>query len=686
MSDAIAQPMASAALSPPPGSALLRWLSLCWSPLSSTPASLFSSSACSFHSLHAAAAESLQDVQRRHPLLSALLVLALALAALAWLLPDVRADMASLVWGAKGKKKRTAQDAALGSSSVSSSSSSSESLLSPLRSPHSSSSSRSDVDVQTSPLEGSEEFSPLLEAKQKEPWRASPTSSSSTHRAAGPAGSEVTASAMHSRHRGGGGGGGGASSYDGAERERVEPSNGSRERERGERAERFGYERYERERGGGGGEGARRRSSRYDDDDDGAYAAAYGGGGQHRDRGEREKGGGGERAERRRRERDSRDGFPTPGYGDDVRQYRPSLSPTPGSFASAPPHPHLSHLPYSPHPAASLPSPQHRHHQSFSSVHSAAVPPSPSQASSLQSELRESSVSSLPTASMLSTTQSFSTLSDLRPLSSPSAGHGELHGRSASEAVVSLAPVSFWFTLARGCELVKYGKFGSPHVRWFQVQLVNGLARLSWGEPKGKTGGSLNLAKSIRMNDILDVKAGKTTAVFRQRGNDKLATDAQCCFSIITQKRSLDLQAKDCEERDAWVRGLRQIAQDSQMQLQQRQQQQAAPLAHASHAPFTSQPSLSSLSASHSQASQLLRSADFPEAQQLLVVAALAQQRGAMLSGQGGGGGGGAAPLEPSFSFSSSLSPHLPPASPSPFAAHPSGALHRSFFSYEQPR
>ena len=141
------------------------------------------------------------------------------------------------------------------------------------------------------------------------------------------------------------------------------------------------------------------------------------------------------------------------------------------------------------------------------------------------------------------------------------------------------------------------------------------------------------------MNDILDVKAGKTTSVFRQRGNDKLATDSGRCFSILTQKRSLDLQAKDGEERDRWVNGLRQIAHDahwggaahSQSQPQLRHSpshsQLGRPPFSQPHFPSSLQllpPSSSSAPSPSSSASHPL--SDFPVAQQRLVVTALAQQ------------------------------------------------------------
>ena len=139
--------------------------------------------------------------------------------------------------------------------------------------------------------------------------------------------------------------------------------------------------------------------------------------------------------------------------------------------------------------------------------------------------------------------------------------------------MVVIGEGDFLWTLARGCELVKYGHYGSPHVRWFQIEVLHGVCRLSWGERRSGGGGkSTTLSKSVKLDDILDVRPGKHTPVFKQSRNDKIATDEQCCFSIITQKRTLDLQARDRQQRDEWVDGLRRTLSDRQQQQGNQQQ------------------------------------------------------------------------------------------------------------------
>ena len=562
------------------------------------------------------------DVQRRHPVLAAAGLTSVAVLLLLVLLPDVRQEVTRRLWGKKQKANVERSTSPLPSASAA---------------PTISASTFASPAGPSSPVApsqaGEADFTGRSGGGEAES-RGSPIPFSPSGGFRGDRGDRGgSGESGHSRHRSS------QAAYEGGERDGP---GGSRERDR----DRVAHERFDRERDREREAG--RRRSRWDEEDDG-------GGGwtpQPHYRGERS-----ERSdkgpERRRRERDGREGYGSHANGaeDSGGRYRPSLSPTPSQ-------------------GLSLPSAGHRHHQSFSSP---VAPPSPSESMAA----RETSVSSLPSASMLQSAQSYSALST--EAASPSSGRVD---------------ESFLYTLARGCELVKYGKYGSPHVRWFQVQLVNGLARLSWGEPKSRTGGSLNLSKSIKMNDILDVKAGKTTAVFRQRGNDKLATDSRLCFSIISQRRSLDLQAKDPEERDRWVDGLRQIAHDSHWG------QQPPPLSSSASASSASLSSLaqphfpslhrsgpsSSPSASSSGPSPFSSShppSDFPVAQQKLVVTALAQQqRGPQSS---------AAPFPPlsqppavqplSVSPSPTPSP-LHPQPPSPFASASNSPLHRPFFTY----
>jgi len=87
----------------------------------------------------------------------------------------------------------------------------------------------------------------------------------------------------------------------------------------------------------------------------------------------------------------------------------------------------------------------------------------------------------------------------------------------------------------------KYGKHGSPHERVIRVNFYTGL--VDWGS------GSLSL------KDAVAIRSGKDTKVLKKIKK----ADADLCFSIVLPRRSLNLQAKSTEERDAWVNGLKEL-------------------------------------------------------------------------------------------------------------------------------
>ena len=480
---------------------------------------------------------------RDYPMAVSAVAVLLALTALAWLLQDAREEVTRALWGRRDRQRTVSRAEAAPPVA-------SEASLAPAAEPHNATQLEAHTDA-TSNNSGDSDWrvqqqrssSPSFHSQPQQPHSVTPHSAS------------------HNRHR------------------NAQEADRDRDRDRSDREWRGAYDRHDRpdrdrdrdrDKADRDREQPRRRS-RYEDEDD-SYGHSYYR--ADRDREERERLGSSASSREPYREKDvrrrprDRDGHSSAYYNNG--DGRPSLSPTQPA-----------------HPSLSLPSPGHRHHQSFSSLHN-HVPPSPSRASLYGAEsstsVYETSMSSLPSASMLSPAASFS------QLSSPSHNSDAAQRPSpftSSPSVVVIGEGDFLWTLARGCELVKYGHYGSPHVRWFQIEVLHGVCRLSWGERRGGGSGSssgsgsamggavagghtaLNLTKSIKLDDILDVRPGKQTPVFKQSRNDKIATDEQCCFSIITQKRSLDLQARDRQQRDEWVNGLRQTLSDRQLGNQQ---------------------------------------------------------------------------------------------------------------------
>jgi hypothetical protein len=125
------------------------------------------------------------------------------------------------------------------------------------------------------------------------------------------------------------------------------------------------------------------------------------------------------------------------------------------------------------------------------------------------------------------------------------------HGQKVAWRRGTIWDSDFIYTLSKdGVEMVKYGSWGSPHVRRIKFLLDPKSKQLciDWG-----TG-------SILLDDVLEVRAGKK--LFPKRYlNDPLVLD-DACFSIVTQKRNLDLSFHTShmkEKRDMSVFGIGEV-------------------------------------------------------------------------------------------------------------------------------
>lgn len=106
--------------------------------------------------------------------------------------------------------------------------------------------------------------------------------------------------------------------------------------------------------------------------------------------------------------------------------------------------------------------------------------------------------------------------------------------------------LAFKRLLQDGRQFRKYGRRGLPHSRL--VFLTPDARTLVWC-----ASGSRNLEKDgIAVADITDVIEGPNTPIFKK--NAGWFKNADCCFSVVSAQRSLDLEAATTEERDEWVK------------------------------------------------------------------------------------------------------------------------------------
>jgi hypothetical protein len=99
--------------------------------------------------------------------------------------------------------------------------------------------------------------------------------------------------------------------------------------------------------------------------------------------------------------------------------------------------------------------------------------------------------------------------------------------------------------LEEGRMFVKYGRMGRPHRRCVWLEL-RAPARIVWAHERSGSSRSLPLGPNTK------VLAGATTAVFLKHA-DRVRGRENCCFSVVSSDRTLDLEADSQGVRDAWV-------------------------------------------------------------------------------------------------------------------------------------
>lgn len=106
--------------------------------------------------------------------------------------------------------------------------------------------------------------------------------------------------------------------------------------------------------------------------------------------------------------------------------------------------------------------------------------------------------------------------------------------------------LAFKRMLTDGAVFRKYGRYGLPHNR---LVFYNPDTRmLVWCAPGARNGEK----EGMLVRDILEVVEGPESPIFKKNAGWWKRTD--CCFSVITDKRSLDLEAGSPEEKEEWVK------------------------------------------------------------------------------------------------------------------------------------
>lgn len=100
------------------------------------------------------------------------------------------------------------------------------------------------------------------------------------------------------------------------------------------------------------------------------------------------------------------------------------------------------------------------------------------------------------------------------------------------------------------CKVTKYGRKGKPHSRTLYLHMPQdgGHPRLVWCKHGARSKHRVSDLNSVQVRDVADIRRGKDTDVFMRRVADD--TDDDSCLSIITARRTLDLECENKEQRD----------------------------------------------------------------------------------------------------------------------------------------
>jgi len=103
--------------------------------------------------------------------------------------------------------------------------------------------------------------------------------------------------------------------------------------------------------------------------------------------------------------------------------------------------------------------------------------------------------------------------------------------------------------LTSGAALIKYGRYGKPHLRSFILNEERTV--LSWSSPKKKTTKSM-----VTLSDVSAIRLGRTTAVFDRFKKEENLEHLSFSLIYAPKDRSLDLVCRNKAQYNVWVRGL----------------------------------------------------------------------------------------------------------------------------------
>lgn len=130
--------------------------------------------------------------------------------------------------------------------------------------------------------------------------------------------------------------------------------------------------------------------------------------------------------------------------------------------------------------------------------------------------------------------------------------------RRAQEAAKP-KPLTDVQALLQGATFTKYGRSGGPRSRWVWLRLRGAALEICWAD-NSRAQAKANrptFSSFCKLADMLDVVEGRQTEVFAKHRLPLQGED--CCFSLVAESRTLDLEAPNAATAKLWVATLRDL-------------------------------------------------------------------------------------------------------------------------------
>ena len=114
---------------------------------------------------------------------------------------------------------------------------------------------------------------------------------------------------------------------------------------------------------------------------------------------------------------------------------------------------------------------------------------------------------------------------------------------------------------------LQHGKSGAPKEKIFQHVAGRGGGKLQWSNASKSFFGGIPEVGSVNVADFIEVRKGMHTEVCVRARASNRTLDPLCFLSVVTMKRTIDLQCASGSDRDLLYRSLQGICNEYKLSV-----------------------------------------------------------------------------------------------------------------------